>query len=396
MNFRKIYLIIWYFLLVIPFIQTNAMDEKHGRPYNIGHDIGFRWRTTLNIRCGDVQINSDAEHSRLKEVVEHCDSVLTAGKSNVIAASLQVVFRDSASESIPIKAEVYTKDLAGTPQGTRIDCFSTACLSVEVDSDTRHPPITYRNRETLDLSIPFIFQAIGMNDSCIKSKSADRFKYNYRDTEFQLIHELFSTEEHRFVPGKARGQRGKFQAAKRNPRFMELLRAILGGRSINDLALIILHIHTNFDPCSVCAEMLCNLSETLNYLPEKLIEDPELSSQLKDHNTQFLIEVSPDAPYWNSGEAGLDEFYMLQLSDINGFGVHPVEILDPGKFLSTPSMLSYTAIISNIVTNMPPFSYFPPFVVFKRMNPPVIFKSLKMDRKKSISDVSPEIPEIQK
>lgn len=397
MNFRKIYLILCCFLLILSFIQTNAMDERHGRPYDIRRDIGFRWRTTLNIHSRDVQLDSDMEHLRLKEVVKHCNPAFAADNANVIAASLQVVFHDSALNPvpIPIKAEVYTKDLTDTPQGTRTDCFSTACLSVEVDGNTRHPPITYKNRETLDLSIPFIFRAIGMNDDCIKSKSADRFQYNYRDTEFQLIHELFSTEESRFVPGK-RGQQGSFKAVKRNPRFMELLRTILGDNPIEDLVLIILHIHTKFDPCSACAEMLCNLSQTLNYLPERLIQDPKLSKQLKDHNTQFLIEVSSDNPYWNSREAGLDEFYMEQLSDITDLGVHPVEILNPDKFLPAPSKLSHTAIISNVVANMPPFSYFPPFVIFKRMDSPIIFKCLKIDREKSIADVLPEIPEDSK
>ncbi|KAG4085369.1 hypothetical protein H8356DRAFT_1375047 [Neocallimastix lanati (nom. inval.)] len=271
MGFRKIFIILFYAIFLTgSFSDADAMEGKRGRPYNIGRDIGFRWRTTLNVKYGDVQIDSDAEHSRLRDLVTACNPVFTGNNANIMAASLQVVFKDFSSRVIPIEAVVYTKYLEGMPEKARVSCFSTACLTVEKGDHASHPPITYKNRETLEYSIPFIFGAIGMSTDCIKVvSSGGQFQYDYRDTEFQVVHELFSTQEYGFVPRK-RGKSGSFRLIKRSPRFVELFASVISGRRLEEVALIILHIHTRFDPCSVCAEMLSNLSQTLNYLPSSL------------------------------------------------------------------------------------------------------------------------------
>lgn len=360
MRFRKIFIVLFYAIfLAASFSDAGAMEGKRGRPYNIGRDIGFRWRTTLNVKYGDVQIDSDAEHSRLRNLVTTCNSVFTANNANIMAASLQVVFKDSFSRVIPIEAVVYTRYLKGMPEKARVSCFSTACLTVEKAGQASHPPITYKNRETLEYSIPFIFGAISMGTDCIKVASSRQFQYDYRDTEFQVVHELFSTKEYGSVPGKNR-RAGGFQPTERKPRFAELFASLISEKRLEDVALIILHIHTRFDPCSVCAEMLSNLSQTLNYLPGNLLQGKEaqikqLCEQLKSHSCQFLIEVSSDEPYWNSREAGLDSFYMRQLADISGFGKCPIEI---------PS-----------ADNLRPRYSFPPCVVFKRMDLPIVFDS---------------------
>lgn len=111
----------------------------------------------------------------------------------------------------------------------------------------------------------------------------------------------------------------------------------MSGKRLEDVALIILHINTRFDPCSVCAEMLSNLSQTLNYLPRNLLQNEEtqikqLCEQLKSRSFQFLIEVSSDEPYWISREDGFDELYVIQLADITGLVVHLIEILNTNKF----------------------------------------------------------------
>lgn len=127
-----------------------------------------------------------------------------------------------------------------------------------------------------------------MKDDCIKNGCKSRFKYNYRDTELQVIYELFAQ---------------KYQnkkVLKRTPRFSEIFVSSLGNRQTEDVKLIILHIHTKFDPCAVCAEMLCKLSQTLNYFPEKLIINENLCGRLRSHQTQFLIEISSDTSYWNA------------------------------------------------------------------------------------------------
>jgi len=38
---------------------------------------------------------------------------------------------------------------------------------------------------------------------------------------------------------------------KRKPRFVKLFSSVMSGKRLEDVALIILHIHTRFDPCSV-------------------------------------------------------------------------------------------------------------------------------------------------
>ena len=158
MRFRKIFIILFYAVfLAVPFSGVDAMEGKRGRPYNIGRDIGFRWRTTLNVKYGDVQIDSDTEHSRLRDLVAACNPVFTGNNANIMATSLQVVFKDSSSRVIPIEAVVYTKYLKGMPEKTRVSCFSTACLTVGKGNQASHPPITYKNRETFEYSIPFIF-----------------------------------------------------------------------------------------------------------------------------------------------------------------------------------------------------------------------------------------------
>ena len=155
---------------------------------------------------------------------------------------------------------------------------------------------------------------------------------------------------------------------ERKPRFVELFTSVISGRRLEEVALIILHIHTRFDPCSVCAEMLCKLSQTLNYQPARLIQDEKLCLQLRDHRTQFLIEVSSDDPYWNSREAGFDEFYAMQLADIEKFGMQPIEILSAENFPKSSA---------DIIPNILPSNYFPPFVIFKRMDRFSILKCLK-------------------
>ncbi len=400
MSLHKTCITLCCFVFVLSFSDAVAVEERRGRLYDVRRDIGFRWRTTLNVKYGVTQIDSDAEHSRLKTFVTGCNPVFRVNNANVATSSLQVVFKDFSSKLIPVEAVVYTKNLKDMPEKTRVNCFSTACLTIGEGDQARHPPITYKNRETLDFSIPFIFKAISMNTDCVTAIPTKHLQYDYRDTEFQIVHELFSTEEYGFVPGRTRREPGRFQNTKRKQRLVELFTSIIGGKNLEDVELIILHIHTKFDPCSVCAEMLCNLSQTLNYCPKALLksEEPQikqLCEQLKTHKTQFLIEVSSDDPCWNSREAGLDQFYMVQLSGTD-WGTKPIEILGADKFPPEPSELLHTAIISNVTANVLPFSYFPPFVVFKRLDPPVIFKCLKMDREKSIADISPKILEASK
>lgn len=375
-------------LFFITLLNCITASEQHGRPYDNDRDIGFRWRTTLNINCRGILFNSDEEHIRLKRLVDSCDKTFTENNANVIAASFQVFFHDSVLPPVHIGAEVYTRDLPGIVEGTKTDCFTTACLTIEEDDNLRHPPITYRNRQTFDLSIPFIFNAIGMKDDSIKTLETNKFKYNYRDTEFQLIHELFSTQESKPVPRK----RG-LQKTNREPRFMKLFKSIIGERSIEDVSLIVIHIHTKFDPCSVCAEMLCNLSQTLNYLPENLIQDKQLCQQLKSHSTQFLIEVSSDKPYWNSREVGFDQFYAIQLGGINNLNIQPIEIIDKDNFPSQITPLTHPNIVSKVVETIFPFNYSPPFVIFKHMNPINALKCLKPQKNAETQTVTPILDE---
>lgn len=183
MRLEKVFIILFYSIFVISFLNASVMEERRGRPYDIGRDIGFRWRTTLSVKCGSTLIDSDAEHSRLKAFVTGCDPIFYINNANVAATSLQVLFKDSSCKLVP-EAITYTRYLEGVSEKTRVSCFSTACLTVGEGSQARHPPITYKNRETLEYSIPFIFGAIGMNADCVKSATSSHFQYDYRDTEF--------------------------------------------------------------------------------------------------------------------------------------------------------------------------------------------------------------------
>lgn len=67
------------------------------------------------------------------------------------------------------------------------------------------------------------------------------------------MHELFFTKEYGFISGKSRRKQGSFQLTERKPRFAELFVSVMSDKKLEDVALIILHIHTKYDPCAVYA-----------------------------------------------------------------------------------------------------------------------------------------------
>jgi hypothetical protein len=193
--------------------------------------------------------------------------------------------------------------------------------------------------DVLKASIDFIFPAIGM------ALEDPRVGTSYTDAEFQMISHLFY-EGH-------------------------ILNHLMG-RDIDRISLIILHIHTDLDPCSVYAEILCKLSQTLNYFPEKMLPVDYwrgqkecgkvcdvLCKKLKSHGTKFLIEVSSERPYLNSREAGVDQLFLEQSKQGSEHTLRPIVI---------PSRLGPLPSIEYIRNNVPPDYYFPPFVVFMRLN----------------------------
>jgi hypothetical protein len=50
---------------------------------------------------------------------------------------------------------VYTKYLEDMPEKPRVNCFGTAYLTVGEGNQASYPPITYKNREIVEHSIPF-------------------------------------------------------------------------------------------------------------------------------------------------------------------------------------------------------------------------------------------------
>jgi len=116
--------------------------------------------------------------------------------------------------------------------------------------------------------------------------------------------------------------------------------------------------------------MLGCLSWTLNYEPDKLIDEPVLCNKLKNHEMHFLIEVSSDKRYWNSRESGYDQFFAMQLADIKNLGLYPVVI--PNKEDYPKESKDITSVLENTL----PYNYFPPFVVYKREGPNV-FECIK-------------------
>jgi len=114
-------------------------------------------------------------------------------------------------------------------------------------------------------------------------KSKGRNDYNFKDTELQLLHELFCETEILL-------QNNETIKLKKDLVFLNLLNMELLNtkKRIDDIRIIILHIHSKYDLCGVCAKMLCRLSQTINYNPKNLLKDnPELCKNFEIHKTQF-------------------------------------------------------------------------------------------------------------
>lgn len=96
------------------------------------------------------------------------------------------------------------------------------------------------------------------------------------------------------------------------------------------------------------------------------------------------------------GNPILDQFYIKQLSDTSKLGKHPIEILIDRQFPSCPQR---GFLISNITASMLPLNYFPPFIVFKRMKLPIIFKCssdlVKKDDHYGVENASEEYKQMQ-
>ena len=97
------------------------------------------------------------------------------------------------------------------------------------------------------------------------STSAKRAKYNYKNIEFQVIRGLFSPRKWKICSSNPH--------LSRTPRFYKIFLAMLSAskENVRDIVLMILHIYTQYDPCAVCAGLLCNLSKTLMLYSRKFL-----------------------------------------------------------------------------------------------------------------------------
>lgn len=316
------------FIFLLSFTCCFASE----RNYLVGRDIGFRWRTSLNVSYNNRLVECEKEHDRLKEAVQsYPDSLKNSGKANVAAASLEIIFAGITDREV---VDIPSKNYYHFYTSGMDKCFTTARIK---GTERTYKPVTYDD-DTLDESISYIFNAINVPIPSLQEGES------YKDAEYQIVCELF-----------------------KKSRFINILKASLEKleKNIDSVKLIILHIHTQRDPCAICAEMLCKLSQTLNYDPEKLIKDDKpLCARLKSHQTQFLIEVSSDEPYRNAASAGVDTFYLRERLDKKAT---PLRVPNPSKFPSS---------FENVTKEKNPLEYFPPFVVFKNPQNLVIFNCL--------------------
>jgi hypothetical protein len=282
------------------FADIEAMDD--GRSYT--KDLGCRWKESLDVLYvmgpNNVSINCDLQHLRLKELTDSCPPAFIAGGANVASACLEVVFENGKSIVVPVESTlneaIKGKNGELLVKRRKLGCFTTAVLEKkkttfgesEEDGYT-YSPITYESRKVLDSAIDSIFPKIDMKTNLIKTEGNP--KYNYRDTEFQIVLELFGNSNFTFgdriyVSRSTEGKDGK------------------------DPVLIILHIHTVLDPCAVCAEMLQKLAYTMNSFPIRLLLGKSgnqwLKERLQAKTTKFFVEISSERSYLNSRDCAFN------------------------------------------------------------------------------------------
>jgi len=148
---------------------------------------------TLKDRMNDFNAIDKNDDIKLKDLLDKCKPIVNNDKTNVLTASVQLIFSDCSTHIFHISGMLYN-DLKGQPVHKEIHWFTSASWPSLVKNNNQtsvyYPSITYINRETIDNSISYLFDIIGMSTNNIKI-NGNEYKFNYKCTEFQLVHELF-------------------------------------------------------------------------------------------------------------------------------------------------------------------------------------------------------------
>jgi hypothetical protein len=243
--------------------QRADAIEKTPRYYTAKSNDGatFRWRTSLDVILDTKPIQCGSLHDKLRIITDEAAQSISKEKndginSSVAAASLTVVFLDKEGnlieENEPIYATIYgflddaVLSSSVKVKKNRLPWFTTMA-SKRMGTIGYHTPITYAGKAKLEESAKYIFGQIGLNkkDERLFKKSSFVSKnvYSYVDAEFQIIHELFY-----------------------NGHFFPILSALKEKHRNDAILLIILHIHTPLDLCSMCTDVLCKYRKPLTIL----------------------------------------------------------------------------------------------------------------------------------
>ncbi|MDR0695645.1 MAG: ubiquitin carboxyl-terminal hydrolase [Holosporales bacterium] len=322
-------------LLCLAFSSETGLASE--RDYTPDKSENIVWRAMPEILLktpshSEQKIDLSQEHQRLKEQTEGSRKLLgyAGGGGNCACASLSVVFEDGTKETVELVPII--NDLADTSgmDLKALRCFTT--MKARRKNTTVYSnsvPITRGSSNTLDE----VRKLIGHGE-----------RSDYVDAELQIVDSLYFKSEgdqFRYVP---------------KSQFHPLLTSVLTKpqHQSKAVALIVLNIYTELDPCGWCGQLLQNflaeinkqkvcgnlcqqvfneklqLKQNLNPKASPALGTPrgcsdidkttreeldQLQKQVqklinKSMNARFMIVVSSSLPCHRSREIGLDPVFM--------------------------------------------------------------------------------------
>ncbi|MDR3285113.1 MAG: hypothetical protein LBS83_00320 [Holosporales bacterium] len=383
-----------------------------------GGNMTFVLANFTNIAAG-INVNADGIHDHLSNIV--AVGMNAAGTNQAAAAAITIVIKNPNNDELEAYSEVI-RDSVDTPAGGVVQ--NQVAISIPRSSLAIHNRIGITGAGLsmyyADAKLPArAAQAaavagylptvpLGAIERCLCTTAnlvGVGFQLNvppipagaggYGCCEGQIISRLFDTDPP--VVGGAALQPlfpqvigHLIQEANTHKRNKQ--RQITGA----NIVLVVLHIHTHFDPCAKCSKVLSGLSRQMNmpeysqrnpdttqtvamtnFLNGALVNNPLLTN-LRNGKARFLIEVSSDDDYLfyiDGGgthktycsfahSAGKDKnSVQLPVSPVNVTIKKEIPFKDDGSTL---------AIQDGVTGNNWKFSLtFPPYLVYKRIVPGV-------------------------
>lgn len=369
-------------------------------------DEGYRWRDSFDFTIGGQQIiswefnndglgfginlnGSNGIHEELSRIINNVPGV----PYHKAAAAITIVVRNPTTQSLEAYSEVVCERLlhpltlqpVGPGMAPAISIPATAeggnpnmsdCVTIQGNgysmyytSTTVPPGVAFVSQNLWNFANGVAPASIGINAN-IPVLAPGAPGGDYTCCEGQIVARLFDNNH----------------PAGLAPLFPIVIGNLLGRAggpiTANDIVLVVLHIHSHYDPCAKCAKLLAALSLLMNTgagvpgMPPAPLPHvpPALSANLQAGNARFLIEVSSNDRYTikvanvrhcsRAEAAGRDANTALPLNIVLGAPI-PVAGVNP---LAIPNGLAPAGVPA--AGNFAFQNTFPPYVVFGRVTPP--------------------------